>query len=257
MCLLVAGSRIRPDLPLVVAANRDEWLERPAEPMQVLRSRGPRVLGGRDLAAGGTWLAVNRRGVVAALTNRPAAAGRDATRRSRGEIPLLLAAHRSAAEAASALAATLRPEAYNPCWILVGDRDGLLYLEIAEGRPIAPRSLPPGLHVLENRPLDTPSPKVDLARRSLPNLAALAADAIEPALQRLLASHEVPPPSEPLPGEPTRPPETFAACVHAGPYGTRSSTIVLVPRARRPAPLVRFTRGPPCAAPFEDASGLW
>ncbi len=45
MCLLIVASRLRPDLPLVVAANRDEWLERPALPMDVLKRRGPRILG--------------------------------------------------------------------------------------------------------------------------------------------------------------------------------------------------------------------
>ena len=46
--------------------------------------------GGRDLMAGGTWLAVNDHGVVAGLTNKPAEEGRDPSKRSRGEIPLAL-----------------------------------------------------------------------------------------------------------------------------------------------------------------------
>ena len=45
------------------------------------------MLGGRDELAGGTWLAVNEHGVVAGLTNQPAAVGRDASKRSRGEMP--------------------------------------------------------------------------------------------------------------------------------------------------------------------------
>ncbi len=254
MCLLVVASRLRADCPLAVAANRDERLDRPASPMEMLRGR-PRILGGRDLLAGGSWLAVNRRGVVAALTNRPSPDGRDAAKRSRGELPLRLAAHRSAAEAAAGIEAWLNPSDYNPCWLLVGDRDSLFYVEVAVGKPAAATALPPGLHVLENRPLGAPSPKVDWVRRTLPDPAALSAEALVPAFERLLASHDVPalPPGE----DPARPPETFAACVHAGPYGTRSSTIVLVPRARRPAPSVRFTAGPPCTSPFEDATGLW
>ncbi|MEK7705269.1 MAG: NRDE family protein, partial [Myxococcota bacterium] len=58
MCLLAVLSRAHPDSPLVVAANRDEWLARPAAPFGVLDER-PRVVGGRDLTAGGTWMATN------------------------------------------------------------------------------------------------------------------------------------------------------------------------------------------------------
>ena len=59
MCLLIALSRTVPGTPLLVAANRDELYARPAEPITVLRGERPRILGGRDELAGGTWLAVN------------------------------------------------------------------------------------------------------------------------------------------------------------------------------------------------------
>jgi len=113
VCLLIVLSRTHPDLPLVVGANRDELFERPAVPMTVLRERDPRILGGRDELAGGTWLAVNEHGVVAGLTNRPMPDGRDLTKRSRGDLPLFLAEHTSAADAAAAATATLRPSGYN------------------------------------------------------------------------------------------------------------------------------------------------
>ena len=87
VCLLVVLSRIVPEWPLIVAANRDEQYARPADPVTVLRER-PRTLGGRDRLAGGTWLAVNEHGVVAGLTNQPMQ--RSPTRRSRGAIPLEL-----------------------------------------------------------------------------------------------------------------------------------------------------------------------
>jgi uncharacterized protein with NRDE domain len=260
MCLLVVASRLRPELPLLVAANRDEWLARPASPMEVLQARGPRILGGRDLLAGGTWMAVNRQGVVAALTNRPTVGGRDGAKRSRGELPLLLASHRSAAEAAAALAREIEPSDFNPCWILVGDRDALFYLELAAGVRLEAKPLGPGLHVLENRPLDAPSPKVDAVRAALPDLATIPARGLLPRLERVLRSHEVPPgaaKAAAADGPPQRPAETYAACVHAGPYGTRSSMIVLVPRARRAAPDVRYTPRAPCESAFRSATGRW
>ena len=55
-------------------------------------------MGGRDLVAGGTWLAVDDGGTVCAVTNRHPGTGKpeppDPTRRSRGEIPLSLAHRR-------------------------------------------------------------------------------------------------------------------------------------------------------------------
>lgn len=69
MCLLVILREVVSEWPLVVAANRDEWYDRPSEPPTVL-SDSPLVFGGRDLKAGGTWLAVNQRGMVSAVTNR-------------------------------------------------------------------------------------------------------------------------------------------------------------------------------------------
>src|SRR4051812_22871049 len=48
VCLLIVLAQTNPDFPLVVGANRDELLDRPAIPMTVLRESGPRILGGRD-----------------------------------------------------------------------------------------------------------------------------------------------------------------------------------------------------------------
>ena len=123
MCLLVVLYQIEPDAPLVVGANRDECFERPTTTMTVLSHATPRIIGGRDEQAGGTWLAVNEYGVVAGLTNRPAAGGRDPAKRSRGELPLWLAGHRHAATAAEGFFAEFDPGDFNPCWLLVGDRE--------------------------------------------------------------------------------------------------------------------------------------
>jgi uncharacterized protein with NRDE domain len=91
MCLLVVVSRLDPAAPLVLGANRDERMDRPAVAATVLRPVGPRIIGGLDEETGGTWLALNEHGVVAGLTNRPSPDGRDPSKRSRGELPLALA----------------------------------------------------------------------------------------------------------------------------------------------------------------------
>lgn len=68
MCLIVLAWRVRPDFPLVVAANRDEFHARAAAPAEFW-SDEPRILAGRDLEAKGTWMGVSRDGRFAAVTN--------------------------------------------------------------------------------------------------------------------------------------------------------------------------------------------
>src|SRR3954462_13564535 len=85
MCLIAIAWRARADLPLVVAANRDEWRDRPAEPARWWSDR-PGVLAGRDLKAGGTWLGISRSGKFAAVTNFRDPSDRRSTARSRGEL---------------------------------------------------------------------------------------------------------------------------------------------------------------------------
>ena len=84
MCLIALSWQSHPDCPLVIAANRDEFFERPTLPAQWW-AVDPRILAGQDLEAGGTWMGVTRDGRFAALTNirQP---GAEPARRSRGEL---------------------------------------------------------------------------------------------------------------------------------------------------------------------------
>jgi len=159
VCLLIALSGVLTGAPLLVAANRDERYDRPAEVITVLRAHGPRILGGRDAVAGGAWLAVNEHGLVAGLTNQPLAGPRDDTRRSRGELPLAFAAHPDAATAVAKVCPELDPSDYNPCWLLVGDRQSLFSVGMTGGHRPVVRQLPPGSYVLENVQLDDYSAK--------------------------------------------------------------------------------------------------
>lgn len=256
MCLLAVLHRAHPESPLIVAANRDEFLARPAAPLGVLRASAPRVLGGRDLLAGGTWLAVAENGLVAGLTNRPASGGRDASKRSRGELPLALALGPDAERAVAALVRDRDPADYNPAWLLVGDARTLHYVDFSGPGPARARALPPGLHVLENRPLDAPSPKADAVRRALAGAGSLRGEVLRERLWSVLRSHEIPPEAAAAAAEePGRRPETQAACVHAGAYGTRSSAVVVA----RPgaSPSLWLADGPPCESPVRDAAALW
>lgn len=228
MCLLIALAGVDPEHPLVVGANRDEYLDRPATPMTVLRPAGPRIVGGRDERAGGTWFAVNEHGVVAGLTNRPSERGSDTTKRSRGELPIALARHTTAASAVEAFAGHFRPADYNPAWLLVGDRTSLFTIDMTDGDAPTVRALGPGIHILENAPHGERTDKVDRVR----SLVAGADD-----LERALADE--------------------SACIHLDGYGTRWSAVVEVPRDASTPPRIRYADGPPCSTPYQDASEIW
>ncbi len=257
-------SRVDESAPLVVGANRDERLERPATAITVLQDSRPRILGGRDELAGGTWLAVNDRGLVAALTNRPSPGGRDPSKRSRGELPLALVQHTKSEDAVEDFFGRFDPALYNPSSILVGDRRSLFSIDMTGEKP-AVVELPPGLHVLENLPLGSPSAKVDNVRRLMGHVDQRGpnAEALLDRLRVVLGDHSLPPLPE---GAATgaspqenfeRAPETLAACVHTESYGTRSSTIVRVPASEDADMSVSVAHGHPCTAQYVDATSLW
>ncbi len=268
VCLLIALFGVVPDVPLLIAANRDEMYQRPADPITVLHPAQPRILGGRDELAGGTWLAVNEHGVVAGLTNQPAGA-RDPAKRSRGELPIAFAAYPDARTAVTEVCARLDPAAYNPCWLLVGDRHALFSVDVSGGHRAGVEELPPGGYVLENAPLRQPSAKqqrvaglvaaldgAGLHRSALDRLGLDEAGRVEAGLAAVLRDHQ--PATGPEPGGPggwARPAELSAACVHTERYGTRSAMIVSVGQAGEPR--VSVAAGPPCVTPLLDATGMW
>ena len=204
MCLLIALFGTVPGVPLLIAANRDELYQRPADPITVLRPTQPRILGGRDGLAGGTWLAVNEHGVVAGLTNQPSAA-RDPAKRSRGELPLAFTRYPDARTAVTEVCARLDPSAYNPCAMLVGDRHALFSVDLSGGHRARVEELPPGNYVLENAPLRQPSAK----QQRVAGLVSALADgapgdrAAEAGLAGVLRDHQ--PAAGPQPAG-TRPP---------------------------------------------------
>jgi uncharacterized protein with NRDE domain len=161
--------------------------------------------------------------------------------------------------------ARLDPADYNPCWLLVGDRDRLFSIDVSAGHRPLTEELPPGRYVLENTPLRRGSAK----QRQVAGLIAAADAAQEPAaapedgadglvaaLATVLRDHR--PAAGPQPagdGLPARPAELSAACVHTPRYGTRSAMIVAVGDTGRPR--LSAADGPPCTTPLLDQTGLW
>jgi uncharacterized protein with NRDE domain len=268
VCLLVALFQLDPAAPVVIAANRDEYHARAACAMTTLEADGPggTIIGGLDHVSGGSWLAVNRAGVVAGLTNRPLPDGPDRAKRTRGELPVRLVRHATAAAAVEAFVDDVRPAEYNPAWLLVGDRTQLFFVDVTGDDGVVVEELGPGVHVLENRGLHEPSAKADRVR------ALLGADVGVDELAALLADHHQPSTEAPEP-EPNADAATATAtetpsrlalearriCVHDPDdgYGTRSSNIITVGRDPSCAPDVRYTDGAPCVAPWHSARELW
>ena len=261
MCLLIVISGVVPGMPLVVAANRDERRARPAIPMTRLDGAdgGPAILGGRDEVGGGTWLATNAAGVVAGLTNRPLRDGPDTAKRSRGELPLALARHPTAAAAVDAFGTAIDPSAYNPSWLLVADRHDAFFVDVTGTDHVPVEPLRPGVHVLENRTLHEPSPKVEQVRVLLDPVLDGPPTVLLDHLSALLADHHLPP-GDP-PADTSNPRLALAAraiCVHADDddYGTRSSAIITVADGAAP-PAIRWTGDAPCHAGWRRSDDLW
>jgi uncharacterized protein with NRDE domain len=144
MCLLALFFRAIPDAPVVVGANREEFYRRAGDPPRLLD--GPRrVLAGVDPAAGGTWLGVNDKGVVVAVTNRPKSEPPPRPR-SRGLLARDLLNCPSAQAAADLAARELGTNGYAGCNFLCADAERAYVLHAGDWLRVRP--LPPGLHVL-------------------------------------------------------------------------------------------------------------
>ena len=227
MSLVVLAYHCHPDYRLLLAGNRDEFHARPAAGVAWWPDL-PGVLAGRDLAAGGTWLGVDRRGRLGVITNfrDPGAHRPDAP--SRGAlIPRFLAADAAATDFAPGLAAAAQP--LSGFSLLLFDGEQLVF---AANRP-APRtrSLAPGIYGLSNHSLDTPWPKLERTRRRL--VAAIAAGRPPPdRLLRLLRDRE-PAADHALPDTGVgRERERLLSSpfIVGDGYGTRCSTVVALGR---------------------------
>ncbi len=223
MCLILFAHQLRPELPLVLLANRDEFLARPTAPLAPW-DEVPGLLAGRDLVAGGTWFGLGRQGRWAAVTNIREGERTPPGGISRGWLVRdYLCGTEAPREYARKLASQARPGAgYN---LLLGTVGELWYYS---NRDRAPLALPPGLYGLSNGRLDTPWPKVVHGKAALATLLAKGPPAPEQGF-RLLADRTTYPDHElPVTGVPLVWERTLSATFIVAPaYGTRSSTVLL------------------------------
>jgi uncharacterized protein with NRDE domain len=224
MCLILFALQHDARYPLVVAANRDEFYDRPSEAMHVW-PEFPFLLGGKDLVHGGMWFGATRCGKLAMVTNvrRRGAPGGHL---SRGHLVRdYLLQELTAAEFVAQT--TAQADAYAGFNLLLGNLRGLYYYS---NRGQAPQRLEAGIHGLSNAGLDTPWPKVERGKAALAHAFSASAGEFEARLFELLADPR-PAPDEQLPDTGYgRDWERLLspAFIQAAGYGTRSSTILVV-----------------------------
>lgn len=205
----------------LLLGNRDEFYDRPTAPLGWWE--GGRILAGRDLRAGGTWLGLDARGRLAAVTNFRKPGPPPAAASSRGSLPVQFL-HGEASPAA--FLGALRGEAsrYAPFNLLLFDGESLLGYQSRNDRVV---SLGPGLHAFSNGDFDEPWPKAEALRRRLASapeedgaLLALLED------DRPFPEAELPQTGLPLDWERALSP----IFIRTPSYGTRASTLVRIDR---------------------------
>jgi uncharacterized protein with NRDE domain len=226
MCIVLLAWRTCPGVPLVLAANRDEYHERPT------RTAGfwddaPAIYGGRDLQQGGSWLALDRSGRLAAVTNFREPGTRRSGARSRG---LLVSDYLRGDLAPAEYLRLVKRGSYDGFNLLAGDRDGLWFMDSRVAEPVA---LGAGIYGISNGELDCPWPKVVRGKSELQRILSQRPGHDPESVAELFS----------LLGERTVPadadlPDTGVGLewerllaplfVQAGAYGTRSSTALFM-----------------------------
>jgi hypothetical protein len=236
MCTVVLLVRPGHDWPLLLAANRDERVERPWDPPAAWWPDRADVVAGRDRTAGGTWMGVNAAGVVAAVLNRQGSLGPAPGKRSRGALPLMALEHATADAAVAALGREDAGE-WRSFNLVIADRGGAWVLRgLGQGRP-EPMRLDPGCHMVTA--YDPDDPASARVGRHLPRFRAAPAPAPPDwgAWSALLADDTGPPGSE------------VNVPVRDG-FGTVCASLLALPRDPQAAPHWLFAPGPPGRVPF-------
>ena len=227
MCLVIFAHRVSAELPLVVAANRDEFHARPTAPASFWPAR-PNLLAGRDQQAGGTWMGITGSGRFAAITNVQDPSRTAPAPRSRGELTLDFLTGAKPAEDYLAQIAT-RADDYAGFNLLLGSGDQLWFLNSQDRTS---KQLAPGIYGLSNANLDVPWPKVELGKQELAKLMPQL-DGQQPlpwdSLAKVVGGTELAKPEElhrqGLTGEMDQ--QLSAQFISAGSYGTRCTTTIV------------------------------
>jgi uncharacterized protein with NRDE domain len=224
MCLIFFALNQHPAYKLIVAANRDEFYARKTVPVSFWEDH-PTIIGGRDLEASGTWMAMNKNGRFSLVTNYRDPASINPNAPSRGQ---LVSNYLIDVKSPSEYLETIEPNAkqYNGFNLLVGSPDELWYLS---NYTAGIQKLQTGIYGLSNHLLDTPWPKVERGKRKFREL--ISADLLEPEMlfnflrdERIANDNQLPNTGVGIERERA----LSAMFIKMKGYGTRCSTVVLV-----------------------------
>ncbi|MCP4348638.1 MAG: NRDE family protein [Desulfobacterales bacterium] len=236
MCLIFFSYEVNTDYHLILAANRDEFYDRPTSHLDFWEDT-PYILAGRDLKNNGTWMGITQTGRFAAITNFrefPVSLSQNINQPpSRG---LLISNFLAGTESPDIYLENIKKtgNSYNGFNLLVGDSSGLFYYS---NRIDDVQKIKPGLYGLSNHILDTPWPKVEKGKAEFKVLAEklrscsdMEQEEIIEDIFSMLGDRSYPPED--------RLPDTGIGitwekilsplCVRSEIYGTRSSSILLV-----------------------------
>ncbi|MBZ9557517.1 MULTISPECIES: NRDE family protein [unclassified Modicisalibacter] len=226
MCLIVFDWSPQAPVLLRLAANRDERHARPSAPLDHWQD-APGIVGGRDLQAGGTWMAMHTTGRFAAVTNvRDPAFDAPAAGPSRGQLVRQALESPSLPDWLERLVAR-DAAAYAGFNLLAGDGETLWHVH--HGRHGTHwQGVAPGLHGVSNATLDTPWPKLVHSRHRLGEVRGAARQTFQHAAWALLADDR--------PAADAQLPDTgiglererllSAPFIVGSDYGTRASTLL-------------------------------
>ncbi|MDN5205277.1 NRDE family protein [Fulvivirgaceae bacterium BMA10] len=224
MCLILFAYKAHPKYKLIVAANRDEFYDRPTETAHWWNDEET-ILGGKDLKENGSWFAINKLGRFAALTNYRDPFNIKENVPSRGALVTgFLKNNNNDLSFSDYLVENGKQ--FNGFNIIYGDPDELCYYSNYQGKPT---TLKPGIYGLSNALLDAPWPKVAQGKKDLVNLIAGKDFSIEASFDFLNNSEIAPDEKLPDTGVGMEKERMLSPLfIKNTNYGTRCSTILLV-----------------------------
>jgi uncharacterized protein with NRDE domain len=229
MCLIAFAYNVHPFYRLILAANRDEFYERPSALADFWEDY-PHVLSGRDLKNKGTWLGITKYGKFAAVTNyrNPSTFRSDAPSRGR-LVRRYLTGNQKPDNYLKKIA--LQGDKYNGFNLLLGDYNDLFVF--SKGRE--KQKLKAGIYGLSNHLLNSLWPKVTRSRKMLKAALDKKGSDLEEALFSMLFDRHIPPDKKlPKTGIGLEWERLLSPIFIESPiYGTRSSTILLIGKNKR------------------------
>ena len=224
MCLIAIAWRHHPRYPLVVAANRDEFHQRPTAPASFWPD-SPRILAGRDLLGRGTWLGISSGGRFAALTNLRSGREMQRDAPSRGSlVSAFLCGEGTPAAYLSDVAR--RAGDYNGFSLVAGDGEEVGYYCAPDA---ASSTLASGIHGLSNTSLDAPWPKVERLKAGLSEVLSRSRWQTDDLMELLGDRRSAPDDALPDTGVGLERERTYSPVFISGEqFGTRSSTVLCV-----------------------------